>query len=81
MFELVWSSQDLGVCNKLLLLRQDNLKWYIGGINNLIIFIKYDTNVFQDNDTVSDENEDEEDEEEELGQTDTYAEYVPSKCE
>ena len=47
----------------------------------LIIFTKYDTNVFQDNDTVSDENEDEEDEEEELGQTDTYAEYVPSKRE
>lgn len=35
--------------------------------------------VGEDNDTVSDENEDEEDEEEELGQTDTYAEYVPSK--
>ena len=51
------------------------------GESILIIFIKYDTNVFQDNDTVSDENEDEEDEEEELGQTDTYAEYVPSKCE
>ncbi|RMX57838.1 hypothetical protein pdam_00018567 [Pocillopora damicornis] len=33
--------------------------------------------VGEDNDTVSDENEDEEDEEEELGQTDTYAEYVP----
>ena len=26
------------------------------------------------------ENEDEEEEEEELGHTDTYAEYVPSKC-
>ena len=36
---------------------------------------------FQNKDTVSEEAEDEEDEEEELGQTDTYAEYVPSKCE
>lgn len=36
---------------------------------------------FQNKGTVNAENEDEEDdEEEELGHTDTYAEYVPSKC-
>ena len=35
---------------------------------------------FQNKDDISNENGDEEDEEEELGQTDTYAEYVPSKC-
>ena len=37
--------------------------------------------VIQNKSTVENENEDEEeDEEEELGHTDTYAEYVPSKC-
>ena len=36
---------------------------------------------FQSKGTENVENEDEEDdEEEELGHTDTYAEYVPSKC-
>ena len=38
-------------------------------------------NSFQDKSTVNHVNEDEEeDEEDELGHTDTYAEYVPSKC-
>lgn len=36
--------------------------------------------MFQNKGSESNENEEEEDEEEELGHTDTYAEYVPSKC-